>query len=235
MHLCAHSSVAAAFVRATLLSSVVPRHFLSTEGWDLFSLLPLPKLKKKLSLTPSEWDVGSVRHSFSNVSFVLWGSLSRAHVGGLRQQYCGLPRDSRWWSSHPPAVRLGPVSDRKEWSTPGINYCTSSLLPLEHAPFFSPQPPRKTCSQWGKSSFLLQSNLVLVQGHLQITQGHSETPWIVDSWVAHIVYNNFYAIFLFLTLRNILFISSCGALPTTLFFPFIWWSSFVSVSVLFLQ
>lgn len=85
-----HSSIAMAFARASLSSSVppLPFPFPSKVGSSLFftAFSILVEWKKNLNLTSLGWeDEWSVRHSFSNASFVLWGSLSGAHVGGLKQ------------------------------------------------------------------------------------------------------------------------------------------------------
>lgn len=80
------------------------------QGRDLSSLYYLwQNEKKKLSSTPSEWeDEWSVRHSFSNVSFVLWGSLSPRHMWKeWGKQCCCIPTDSRWWPFYPTSVRCG--------------------------------------------------------------------------------------------------------------------------------
>lgn len=77
------------------------------QGWELsFSLLLLVERKKKIRLRLSGWEnEWAVRHSFSNASLVLWGSLSRRAEAS---QVMIFP-DSRGWPSHSASVRLEAV------------------------------------------------------------------------------------------------------------------------------
>lgn len=113
--------------------------------------------KKKLSLTPSEWeDEWSVRHSFSNVSFVLWGSLSPGHMWEeWGKQCCGIPTDSRWWPFYPTSVRCGggggAVRVAQRSSQLQDTWC-SYILSRTHT-FFSPSTSKPTFSQENSHSF----------------------------------------------------------------------------------
>lgn len=113
--------------------------------------------KKKLSLTPSEWeDEWSVRHSFSNVSFVLWGSLSPGHMWEeWGKQCCAIPTDSRWWPFYPTSVRCGggggAVRVAQRSSQLQDTWC-SYILSRTHT-FFSPSTSKPTFSQENSHSF----------------------------------------------------------------------------------
>lgn len=119
-----------------------PWHFLSPAGLgSLFSFITCgTKKKRKLSLTPPEWEAGwSVRHSFSNMSFVLWGSLSPGHMWeGWSEQYCGVSTGSRWWPSHATSLRLGAMRVTQTSSRVQETW-TNYFLSRTHTFLFPPQ------------------------------------------------------------------------------------------------